>query len=171
MRTPSVLRKSLEERKLEIPTTTTNIPLHLYVYTPVACLQSSRSPYLDRDQRTSRAPNLCASSTSLHAQHTSRAPDLDNLYVSTSTRVQHTSRAPDLHTCTSPRLHASSAPPELLRQTPTRPYTRCTPPDLHTSYRQHACIAPRKLRSSIPLHPHAPAPAACLQSPKAPCLF
>ncbi len=32
-----------------------------------------------------------------------------------------------------PRLNACSAPPGLLRQPPTRPYTRNTPPELHTS--------------------------------------
>src|SRR6266480_4772796 len=125
-----VLPQGLEERKLEIPTTTNNsLELHTsFEATPAACLQSSRSPYLyiststacsaspeplrqprprpytrskppdlptsipllrQRLQRTSRAPYLYASYTSLHPQRASRSL--------ASTRLQRISRAPYLH--------------------------------------------------------------------------
>src|SRR5436190_20377279 len=58
-----------------------------------------------------------------------------------ATRLQRASRAPDLFR---QRGNAHSASPEFLRQSPTRPYTRSTPPDLHTSISSSA--SPELLR-------------------------
>src|SRR5947207_13404714 len=101
---------SLEERKLEIPTTT-NIPLHLYVYTPAACLQSSRSLVFQRLQRISRAPNLCAPSTSLHVQHASRAPDLHASFEATPASHLQSSRASYVYASYASLHHVQSSRP------------------------------------------------------------
>src|SRR5947207_10826935 len=92
-----------------------------------------------------------------------------------STRLQRASGAPYLHAFTSSRLQRAARPPALwfARQQrcssttylhtciPQRRYARNAPPDLQTSRppippRLHACIAPPKLRSSIPLRGDTP---------------
>ena len=107
---PELLRQTPRCYKCSTPPESI-IHLHLYVYTAAACLQSFHTSMSLRLQRISKAPNLCASSTSLRVQHASRVDD----------------------TSTSPRPHACSASPELLRQTPPRPYTCSTLPELPIS--------------------------------------
>src|SRR6266480_3739799 len=89
-----------------------------------------------RLQRSSRAPYLYASSTYLH--------------------LQHASRAPELHTATSPHLHACDASPELLRQPPPRPQTRSMPPELRISIPLclHICTLTAHFQISTPPRPH-----------------
>ncbi len=79
----------------------------------------------------SKAPEVFAfTSTRIH-----RASGTPYLHYSTSARVQRASRAPELHASSilaSRSLHKQRASrvPELLRQTPPRPHTCSTPPDL-----------------------------------------
>ncbi len=98
--------KSVDERKLEIPTTTNNTARALEAKrqrlqhaSRAPCLYTSTST---RMQRISRAPYLFASYTSLHPQHASRSL--------ASTRLQRIARA---HTSTRPHLHACGASPDL----------------------------------------------------------
>ena len=95
---------------------------YLYIST---CLQSSRSLETKRQrlQRISRALEV-NSSTSLYTQH-----------ASTSTHLRRISR-----------------PPGLLRQTPTRRYTRSTPPHLHACGASPASRA-LEANSYMSLHP------------------
>ena len=114
-------------------------------------LPSSRASYLyaPRLHACSPSPYLRTSS-SLHVQHASGAlrqylhictpaPHLQTSFEATSPGPQHASRAP-----------------ELLRQTPTRPYTRSMPPALHTSMSlrlHHTFRAPELLRQNTSTSP------------------
>ena len=131
--------KSLEERTLEIPTTT-NIPLHPYVSTSTRLPRTSRAPELLRQTPTRpytrSTPPVLHASMSLRLQRISRAPYLHvptlaahpqnpgaleaNSY--TYLHRRQTSRAPYLYASTSARLQRTSRAPDLLRQTPPRPY-------------------------------------------------
>ena len=154
--------KSLEERKLEIPTTTSNT-LELLRQR----LQSSRSPYLNVP--TAAAHLQSSEPLCLHSD-----PDLNHEYLPIAGLAKFTSasqklilggdspairekrvtsfqtisgtgavhllrvttRAARIQSSRSPvyhRPHAYSASPELMRQTPPRPYTCSTPPDLQIS--------------------------------------
>ena len=120
----AVCAQNLEERKLEISTTTIRLSS--------SALEAKRQ----RLQRISR-PLEANSSTSLHQQHVSRAleanrgnacsasPELPGSmprrlhdcspspYLLEATHLQRTSRAPALNTATPPCLHACSTPPQL----------------------------------------------------------
>ncbi len=101
---------ALEERKLEIPTTTNNT---LGLHTSMSL----------RLQHTSGPPDLYASYTSLRRLHTS-----------TSTRLQRISRAPELHTSMSLRMQRTSRPPCLYASyTSLHPQHASRAPELHTS--------------------------------------
>ncbi len=148
---------SLEERKLEIPTTTTNNTLELQSSIPLLrqrLQRASKAPHLHssmslRLQRIARAPNLCASSTSLHLHHASRAPDLQHINVHKPAAHPQSSDA-SVSPPPPPRTYTCSTPPELpisipLVSTSTRlqrisrarylyaSYTRSTPPELQIS--------------------------------------
>ena len=114
----------------------------------LARLKSSRSLETKRQrlQRTSRALET-KSYTSLHPQHVSRAPDL--------------------HTSTPPRLRACSASPELLRQSPTRPYTRSTPPSPYL----HVCTPTAHLPSPRSLEANSSASTRLQPASRASCLY
>ena len=165
--TASVLPQGLEERMLEIPTTTNNtlellrqrgnacsVPPELQISsfsTAAAHLQSSEPLCpLDVTTRTarlqsSRSPYLDVPTPAAHLQ-SSRALEANSY---TSLHPEYASRAPEFLRQTPPRLRACSASPELLpSMRPTRPYTRSTPPELQIS---------------IPLHLHIYTPAAHLQ--------
>ncbi len=118
--------KSLDERKLEIRTTTTHTRApELHISTSPRLHACSVSPELQS------SIYLCASSTTLRLQHAARAPCLDASY--TSLHPQHVSRAPDLHTSTRPHLHACSAPSELQSSIPLHIHIYTPAAHLHTS--------------------------------------
>jgi len=143
--------KSLDERKLEIPTTTNNtLELHTsFEATPGACLQSSRYPYLNCP---TAAAHLYSFRTSMPPprHHTrSTPPELQisiplHLHVHTPTAYLHSSEP----LCTPPRPYTCSTPPELRIYIP-----------LHL----HVYAPGAHLQCFIPLHLHIYAPAAHLQ--------
>src|SRR5437762_1881510 len=113
------------------------MPLHLHVYSPAAHPQSSRAPY------------LCASSTSTRLHRISRTPYL-HAYPPPSPRLPHATPPRSLHVYTpalrlqssiplhldvytlAPPLHSSGAP---YLSTPTSTHLQRTSgaPELHTS--------------------------------------
>src|SRR5947207_1186692 len=110
--------KSLDERKLEIPTTTNNtLKLHNSM--------SLRLQRIPRDKEAKRQ-HACGASPGLLRQTPTRTDAASSPpALNTSmppTRAYTASRPPALHTSTLARLHAYSAPPELPISIPPRPY-------------------------------------------------
>ena len=172
MRRKPQASKSHEERKLEIPPTTTNNTLELYVYTPAACLQRSTSPYL----------NVVTT-----AGHLQSAEPLCLLHVATRAARLQISIPLHLHVHT-PAAHIQSSDTSV--PPPPRPYTCSTPAELPISIPLHLHVhtPAAHLQSSIPLLRqrlqrisrapiplffllHVPTPATRLQSSRSPYLY
>ena len=137
-RAPDLLRQTQFDCKAPELHTSTSPRLHacspspyLLISTPTACLSSSRSPCLFTSTSARLQPHLQTSFEATPAANL-QSPEAPHLYTSSSTHLLPAFRALEAK-----RQHAYSASPELLRQTPPRPYTCSTPPELLIPIPQH----------------------------------